>query len=460
MKKALVWIRRDLRLHDHSALSYATNNFEKTFLVFIFDTNILLKITDKSDHRITFLHDTLQELREKLNNNIYILHGDPKVLIPELAKDLEVDCVCTNEDYEPYAIKRDDIVRKNLDGIEFRSFKDQVIFNADEIRNGSDDFYKVFTPYKNNWFQTIEERPDVLGEKKVNLKNISYSKLKGHGLIPSLTDLGFKRTQKSRTYDPNPTKKIKDFLKKIDDYENQRDLPAVDGTSSLSPYLRFGQISVRELMRKAWTLESAGAKVWMSELAWRDFYFGILKTFPHVEKHAYTRKYENIPWENDKKKFKAWCEGSTGVPIVDAGMRQLNLTGWMHNRVRMIVASYLTKTLLIDWRWGEKYFAEKLIDFDLAANNGGWQWSASTGCDAAPYFRVFNPYRQSERFDPDAQYILKYVSELADREIKFIHDPTKMKEKDLFTSEYPDPIVDYSFNREKIISLFKRAGSL
>lgn len=466
MKKSLVWIRRSIRLHDHTALSYGTQNFDETYLAFVFDKNILSKLDDKKDHRITFLYESLEALKEKLpEKKMYILYGDPKDLIPQLAKDLKVDSVVTHEDYEMYAKERDRKVKVSLEKkkINFKTFKDHVIFDAEEVRTGNGDFYRVFTPYKNSWLKLIKERPEVLDEKKVNLKKIKYKKIPGFSSSMSLKDIGFEPTEKERHYNPSPKILIKDFKEKVDVYNDKRDFPAITGTSRLSPYLRFGHVSVRELIRKHWPTSSEGEDIWISELCWRDFYFGLLKTFPHVEKFAYNEKYEKIPFYNDKKHFKLWCDGNTGVPIVDAGMRQLNQTGWMHNRVRMIVASYLTKILIIDWRWGEEYFAKKLIDYDLSANNGGWQWSASTGCDAAPYFRVFNPYRQSERFDKEAEYIKKYCPELKNLPAKYIHEPTKITEKIEHQFDfnhgvdYPKPIVDYSKRRQEVIKLFKDA---
>lgn len=466
MKTALVWIRRSLRLHDHTALSYATQNFDKVYVAFIFDQHILSKLKDKRDHRITFLHDTLNVMNRKLEQGgIYTLYGKPEDFIPQLASDLKVDSVITHLDYELYATNRDQKISNSLKKkeIEFKQFKDHVIFEAQEIRTGSGDFYRVFTPYKNNWLKAIESKKEVLKEKKVDLSKITYKKLKGYSTEIDLEDIGFERCDEAREYNPDPKSLMTSFNKVIDEYDTKRDFPAVKGTSKLSAYLRFGQVSVREVLRKRWPAKNPGEEVWISEIAWRDFYFGLLKTFPHIEKYAYNEKYENIPWVNNKEHFKLWCEGKTGVPIVDAGMRELNQTGWMHNRVRMIVASYLTKILIIDWRWGERYFAEKLIDFDLSANNGGWQWSASTGCDAAPYFRVFNPYRQSERFDKQAQYIIKYCPELKSLPAKFIHEPLKITEKVQRDSnfewgvDYPKPIVDYAERRKQVIEMFKNA---
>jgi len=264
--------------------------------------------------------------------------------------------------------------------------------------------------------------------------------------------------------DCNASRTYNRFVKKMKDYSDQRDFPSIEGTSRLSVHLRFGTISTRQLVRAVWPKGDEGSRTWLSELIWREFYFALLDKNPHVEKHAYQSKYENLPWDNDKELFIAWCEGRTGVPIVDAGMRQLNQTGWMHNRLRMITASYLIKTLLVDWRWGEKYFAQKLIDFDLAANNGGWQWAASTGCDAAPYFRVFNPYRQSERFDKKGEFIKKYCPELSNVPNKYIHGPYLMPEKVQAESnckigqDYPAPIADYKLNRIRAINMFKELG--
>lgn len=436
MKSLVYWMRRDLRFDDNMALSVATNHADNVYPVFVFDSNILDKLKEKDDRRVTFLMETLQELNKK--HEITILYGDPIELIPKFAKEVKADEVYANEDYESYAHKRDGAVAKQ---IELKLFKDQVIFRFDEIKNGKNEPYKVFTPYKNKWLEKLDQTPEAYLERKYISKNMSAAKTKLK-TINGLKDLGFE-------YNPMV---FPESNFKINHYSDRRDFPAMDATSYLSVHLRFGLVSIRSQVRKHMPFNNEGKKIWLSELVWREFYFYILGNFPYVEKGPFLKYFSDIKWINDKKEFKAWCEGRTGVPIVDAGMRQLNETGFMHNRVRMIVASYLCKTLLIDWKWGEKYFAQKLNDFDLSANNGGWQWSASTGCDAAPYFRIFNPYTQSSKFDKEAEYIKKYIPELRKYTAKEIHDPVKYP-----LIDYPAPIVDYKSRRALALKLYKEA---
>ena len=431
-----MWLRRDLRLKDNTALSVATRKYDEVFPVFVFDTNILDKLKNKEDQRVSLIFDRLQELSQKYK--IHIFYGDPIKLIPKIAKAFDAEEVFANEDYESYALKRDKDVAKSVN---LSLFKDHVIFRYDEIKNKQGLPYKVFTPYKNTWLFQLEQNPESYTERKVNLKKLSSSSKLTKEQVNSITDIGFEQTdyiQENNEFD-------------INHYKSSRDFPAKPGTSRLSAKLRFGFVCTRQLIRKNMPFNNVERQTWLSELVWRDFYFAVLGNFPYVEKNCFIKEFDKIKWNNDKKLFKSWCEGKTGVPIVDAGMRELNTTGWMHNRVRMIVASYLCKTLLIDWRWGEKYFAEKLIDFDLAANNGGWQWSASTGCDAAPYFRIFNPYSQGEKFDPDAIYIKKFVPELSNYSAKEIHKLTLDK------NDYNPPIIDYKAQRPKALAIYKEA---
>ncbi|MCO4754421.1 MAG: deoxyribodipyrimidine photo-lyase [Bacteriovoracaceae bacterium] len=466
--KSLVWLRRDMRLKDQMALSYATQNSDEVYLAFVFDKVILDKLEDRKDHRLYFIYKTLEKLNEflsKKNAGIYLLHGDPIDEIPKLAHKLKVERVCVNRDYEQYAKDRDSKVEKKLKdlSIEMLSFKDQVIFESSEILTGDGNFYKVFTPYKNSWLKELEKKEDAFSIRPVNVSKITYKNIKGYSKNITLDELGFEEADNIKKRDVNPSKTLKEFLKRIDRYHEDRDFPALDSTSHLSVYLRFGNISIRELVRSVRPTDTEGKKVWLSELVWRDFYSGFLDVHNNIENESY--KYGSVEWDNDPKLIKAWKEGRTGVPIVDAGMRQLNQTGWMHNRVRMIVGSYLTKILQVDWRIGEKYFGEKLIDYDLASNNGGWQWCSSTGTDAAPYFRIFNPYRQSERFDKDAKYIKKFVPELEKLPPKYIHEPLKITE-DIekkfgieLDKDYPRPVADYKSNREKSIKMFKEASN-
>jgi deoxyribodipyrimidine photo-lyase len=452
-ERALVWMRRDLRVQDHRALYEATHQASQVLPVFVIDETIVGKLP-KNDRRITFLQKSLDEVAEALEkqgSRLLVVHGDPVDKIPELSRKLKVQVVFTANDYEPYAKKRDAEVftRLKAEGVEFHSFKDQVIFERDEILNGSGEPYKVFTPYSNNWLKQFEaNRARHLRDYQPKMGSLwDASEIKQKSA--TFWDLGF---EEQELVVPPGSKAAKQLLKKFADhiskYHEARDFPALAGTSRLSVHLRFGTISIRELIRFAEEHLSAGTKVWVKELIWREFYQMILDRFPHVAKGSFKRECDQIKWPGNKEHFEAWVEGKTGYPIVDAAMREFKQTGWMHNRLRMVVAMFLTKDLLLDWRMGEKYFAETLLDFDLASNNGGWQWSASTGCDAQPYFRVMNPYSQSERFDFDGEYIRKWVPELSKLRGKQIHHPLPF--------EYMEPIVDHAEQRVIAIDLFKK----
>lgn len=450
MKKSLVWLRRDLRLQDNSALSSATHNSELVYLVFVFDTTILNKLTSPRDHRVYFIFKTLEKMREKLEKegaDILILYGDPRQEIPKIAKELNVDEVYINRDYEQSAIERDEAVERELKDAQIKlcSFKDHVVFEASEIRVKNGGFYKVFTPYKKAWLAKLELTEEAVSERPVVLSKIK--RVPKAGISLSLESIRFKAPPDAMICSLDAQKGLADFMNKVAKYGQERDFPAQKGTSRLSVYLRFGNLSIRECIRALQKIDNAGKEVWLSELIWREFYSGFLAEHPWVENASY--RYQEVEWDEDENKLLAWKEGRTGVPIVDAGMRELNQTGWMHNRVRMITAAYLTKILHIDWREGERYFAEKLIDYDLASNNGGWQWSASTGVDAAPYFRIFNPYRQSERFDPQGIYICQFVPELSGLQGKSIHEPKSV-------DGYPAPIVDYKKERQECLRRFKK----
>lgn len=444
MKKiALAWIRRDLRLHDHAALSFATDHYDEVHVVFVFDPHILEKLTDKADRRVTFILESLQELQ-----HVTILHGDPSIEIPRYADKIGAQAVCTNRDYEPAAKKRDAQVEKKLKaaGIEFHHFKDAVIFEKGEVLNGSGEVYKVFTPYKNKWLETLERQDRHVPLFEVNTRKIVKTKIDDNwheklGFIPSPPVLsgGTKAALKL----------LEAFGPHMKDYTEARNIPSVNGTSNLSVYLRHGCLSIRDMVRAALSHHTAGAVTWLSELVWRDFYQVILDEFPHVEKDSFKPQYDNIKWRGKEDTFVAWCEGRTGFPLVDAAMRCLNQTGMMHNRLRMVVASFLCKTLLHDWRKGEHYFAEKLLDYDLAANNGGWQWSSSTGCDAQPYFRIFNPYSQSTKFDPQGIFIRAWVPELDHLSDAEIHQPSL-----LLAPDYPGPIVSYERMRKEALDMY------
>ncbi|MBA2404669.1 MAG: deoxyribodipyrimidine photo-lyase [Bdellovibrionales bacterium] len=442
--KNLCWIRRDLRLHDHAALSHALRGGETT-LVFIFDPHILDKLENKSDKRVTFIYQSLQELEQKLQkkgSSLIIRYGKPEEEIPKLCQELKIEKVYTNRDYEPYAKKRDPLIEQNLKKLKvgFETFKDSVFFEKHEVLTGSGTVFKVFTPYKNKWLSLFDEVPEFECPLKkltvfANPKNILafnwYPVIGFVEDIPLLTG-GTSFAQK----------RLKNFDKVMEDYKEARNFPAIEGTSYLSVYIRFGNISIRDMIRAALETKNEGSTTWLSEIIWRDFYHTILDAFSYVEKSAFKKEYDHIKWPGNPQHFTAWCEGRTGVPIVDAAMRCLNQTGMMHNRLRMIVASYLCKILLIDYRRGEHYFADHLLDYDLAANNGGWQWSSSSGCDAQPYFRIFNPYTQSEKFDADGNFIRQWLPELAKVPKKEIHRPDT-----LLYQDYPAPIVSYETNR-------------
>jgi deoxyribodipyrimidine photo-lyase len=395
-----------------------------------------------------------------------VLHGRARTEIPRLARELGVAAVYANHDYEPAANDRDAAVARALAaaGIAFHTFKDQVIFERDEVLTGAGRPFTVFTPYKNAWLKKIDG---------FYLKAYPVAKYSGRLApppqrgVPPLASLGFEPTNLRELEVPTgmsgAQRLFKDFLDRIGAYHERRDFPALKGPSYLSAHLRFGTISIRELAQAAHSLGGRGAETWLAELVWRDFYFAILHHFPHVVGHAFKPELDGLAFTNDAAKWRAWCEGRTGYPLVDAAMRQINRTGYMHNRLRMVAASFLVKDLHVDWRWGERYFAGHLNDFDLAANNGGWQWAASTGCDAQPYFRIFNPVTQSEKFDPDGRFIRRYVPELARVPPKLVHAPWTMRTVDqeaagcVIGRDYPAPIVDHARARAITLELYGKA---
>ncbi len=455
--RALVWLRRDLRLGDHAPLAHATSLAKEVAVVFVFDTNILDRLEDKDDKRLTFLHQSLMELDAELKkrgSRLIFKFGDPKKEIPQLAKQLKVSHVCTGKDYEPYAKDRDAQVAKALakEGIEFHLLKDQVIFQEREVLNKEGKPFRVFTPYKNAWLHLLKVR-DYEERKPHHEKFVKAADLGQDLKVFTLADLGFRASTLWLTAGERAAQaRLRDFLPRLKNYSEQRNFPtAVGGTSGLSVHLRFGTISIRACVRAALNQKTKGHETWLSELIWRDFYFMILDQFPHVVGKSFKPEYDQIRWPGKPAHFEAWCRGETGFPIVDAAMRHFNETGWMHNRLRMVVASFLTKDLLVDWRLGEAYFARKLLDFDLSANNGGWQWSASTGCDAQPYFRIFNPYSQSETYDPKGDFIRSQIPELAKIVGQSVHAP-----EPLLAPGYPRPIVDHKEQREKALRLFKK----
>lgn len=420
----LFWFRRDLRLEDNAGLYHALKEHKSVLPVFIFDSVILNKLEDRKDRRVEFILDSLLTLKQYLeasSSSLLIVHGDPITFF----RAVECKAVYTNHDYEPYARDRDkevqDILRQK--GIAFRTFKDQVIFDTDEVTKDDGTPYTIYTPYSKKWKAHLN---DFHAKSYPTVKYLKNIKQIAPLASPELPDMGFYPAGTKF-----PERSIR--LNVISNYGIRRDFPAVPGTTQLSVHLRFGTISIRKLVRIAMDKN----ETWLNELIWRDFYHMIIWHFPAIDR-AFKPAYDHVSWRNNPDEFERWCEGKTGYPIVDAGMRELNETGFMHNRVRMIVASFLTKHLLIDWRWGEAYFAKKLLDFDLAANNGGWQWAAGCGCDAAPYFRVFNPYLQTQKFDPELAYVKRWVPEFK-------------------SGEYPRPIIDHSLARERVLTAYKKA---
>jgi deoxyribodipyrimidine photo-lyase len=462
---SLVWFRRDLRDTDHAALYHALRHSQAVYCVFIFDTEILDKLADKSDRRIEFIWESVRELKTSLQVNggdLLVSVGKASDEIPKLAAQLKIQALYCNHDYEPSAMARDSKVAEALKktGVTFHQHKDQVVFEGDEVLTLTGKPYSVFTPYKNAYLKKLN--PFYLKAYPVeayvqNLANSIPDNLKNEWHLPSLEDIGFHATDlKVATGMSGAETLFDDFKTRIQHYQEARNFPAIKGPSYLSTHLRFGTISIRALMRTAWQTEGEGAKTWLSELIWRDFYFQILHHRPDLAQgRAYKAEFDTLAFTNDHTLFQAWCDGQTGFPLVDAAMRQLNQTGYMHNRLRMVAASFLVKDLLIDWRWGELYFAHKLIDFDFAVNNGGWQWAASTGCDAQPYFRIFNPMTQSEKFDPKGNFIRKYVPELNGFDHKEIHAPWLSAKKS--ADYYPKPIVEHAIQRKLALDLYSQA---
>ncbi len=469
--RVLFWFRRDLRVSDNAGLYRALSTANEVYCVFVFDRAILDSLPSKQDRRVEFIWESVAALKKSLNalgGEMIVQHAIAEAAIPDLAKKLGVNSVFTNDDYEPSAIARDSHVRARLaeNGIGFQSCKDTVIFEKDDVLTQVGGTYSVFTPYKNAWLKKLNDA-DLAAYPVLDFA-AHLAKAVRIEPMPSLESIGFKRTNlKSlgvKAGESGARALLAEFATRIVDYKEARDFPAVKGVSYLSVHNRFGTVSIRELASIAYaeTLrrKNVGAETWLSELIWRDFYFQILYHHPHVATSAFRPEYDAIAWPNDETLFAAWCEARTGYPIIDAAMRQINQTGYMHNRLRMIVASFLTKDLLIDWRWGEKVFADQLIDFDLSANNGGWQWAASTGCDAQPYFRIFNPVTQSERFDPKGKFIRRYLPELANVPDKYIHAPWTMPLVEQAAcavsigKNYPEPIVDHAVQREKALAMY------
>jgi len=426
----IFWFRRDLRLHDNAALYEALSNHKNVQPIFIFDKNILEKLQNKEDARVEFIHNCITEINlelAKYNSTILTFFDEPINVFAKLIAENNIKKIYVNHDYEPYATARDEEIKLFLSNknISFLTYKDQCIFEKTEVTKDDGKPYTIFTPYMRKWKQKINSFYLKSYPTEKYFHNFIQANVPA---ILSLTDIGFKPSNKEI-----PTKIVNENI--VAKYDATRNFPSLkNGTSLLSIHLRFGTVSIRELATKALQLND----VWLNELIWRDFYMMIMYHFPHVINSSFKPQYDKIKWNNNEAEFKKWCTGNTGYPIVDAGMRELNKTGFMHNRVRMIVASFLTKHLLIDWRWGEAYFAEKLNDFDLSANNGGWQWAAGSGCDAAPYFRIFNPAEQTKKFDAKHDYIKRWVPEYN-------------------SSKYSQPIVDHKFARERCLKTYKMA---
>ena len=433
MKISIFWHRRDIRLADNAGLYHALKSDHPVLPLFIFDKNILDDLQDKKDQRLVFIHNYLQKLDKKLQEKksaLLVKYGIPKEVWKDLTKEFDIAEVYTNRDYEPYAKERDKEITKLLrdKDIEFKTFKDQCIFEKDEVVKNDGDPYTVFTPYSKKWHEKLNLKKSDFYIRSYPTDKYSDNFYQTKTFkIPSLKDIGFEEVNTDF-----PDRSLDNQMLK--NYAEKRNYPAVKGTSRLSVHLRFGTVSIRHLAQRG--IEKSDT--WLNELIWRDFYMMILHHFPHVVKNNFHKKYDSLIWKNKEEDFNAWCAGKTGYPIVDAGMRELNATGYMHNRVRMITASFLTKHLLIDWRWGEAYFAQKLLDYELASNNGGWQWAAGTGTDAQPYFRIFNPYSQTDKFDKEKKYIKKWVPEFA-------------------TDKYPEPIVEHKFARERALETYKKA---
>ncbi|WP_312750872.1 cryptochrome/photolyase family protein [Epilithonimonas hominis] len=428
-KTSIFWFRRDLRLDDNKGLSEALKSDEKVIPIFIFDRDILDHLEDKYDRRVDYIHQALEKINLELKefeSNLLTFYGKPLNIFKQLQKDYDIKAVYCNRDYEPAAIKRDDEVKDFLNSkdIEFIDFKDQVIFEKSDVVKDNGEPYTVYTPFSSKWKKILTEDD----YKSVRINKEQFLKLPSKKIL-SLKEIGFEKTDLDFE-EPGLESKI------IDVYDKTRDFPALDATTHLGIALRFGTISIRKCVKFALSHN----ETWLNELIWREFFMQILFHFPKVVNYCFKEKYENIVWRNNEAEFEKWCNGETGYPIVDAGMRQLNQTGQMHNRIRMVVASFLTKHLLIDWRWGEAYFAKKLLDYDLSANNGNWQWAAGCGCDAAPYFRVFNPDEQTKKFDKDLKYIRKWNPDFEKKVLD-------------------DRIVEHKFARERALETYKKGLS-
>ncbi len=483
-KRGLCWLRRDLRLEDNTALHQALTQCDEVLICFIFDEQILNHLRSEfeyfeqraSDPRLGYIYESLLELDQNLNqqynSQILIRYGHPVEMIPQICKQYKIEKLFFNRDYEPQAKKRDLAVTEELNKqkIAFQHTKDHVIFEHNQVRNGSGEIYRVFTPYKNKWLDLFQKHQESFLKP---LKNPAQSS------FLSITDLKSEITIKDRSHWETVSKilfqtpsisagrksaleQLKKFkAQALAQYHDNRDFPIREGTSLISTAIRHGVVSIRELVRISIEEKTSGHQIWLSELVWREFYQMLLDTHPHVKERCFKPEYDQIKWRGEAHTFKAWCEGQTGYPLVDAAMRGLNQTGQMHNRLRMVVGSFLCKTLLHDWRLGERYFALKLLDFDLAANNGGWQWCSSTGCDSQPYFRIFNPYTQSKKFDSEGEFIKLWCPELQEYSAKWIHKPDlvtpleQINMKCQIGVDYPLAIVDYELMRKSALEMYQ-----
>lgn len=428
-KIAVFWFRRDLRINDNHGLYLALKSELPVLPVFIFDTNILKELEAKDDARVSFIYAEVQKLKaifEEHGSSLNVFHCTPLDAFKQLVKDFEIEKVFLNKDYEPYGIERDKEVEKFLidNEIGFHSYKDHVIFEEEEVLKNDGEPYTIYTPYSRSWKKLLEQYEIPEFDSENQLDNLFQLSPLG---FPDMEELGFKKSETSF-----PSSHISRDI--IQNYSEVRDIPSIRGTTRLGIHLRFGTISIRNLVKVAQEL----SEIFLNELIWREFYSSILWHFPRVVAESFKTKYDFIQWRNDENEFNKWCRGETGYPLVDAGMHELNETGFMHNRVRMVTASFLTKHLLIDWRWGEAYFADKLLDYELASNNGNWQWAAGSGCDAAPYFRIFNPEAQQQKFDPEYKYISKWIPDF---------DP----------DDYMQPMVDHKLARARALNAYKAA---
>lgn len=468
--RSLVWFRRDLRDYDHAALYHALKQSRAVVCAFVFDREILDALPDPADRRVGFIHAAVAELQQALaakGGGLLVAHGVARERIVELAVAQGVDAVFYNHDDDPAALARDAAVEAALErrGIAVRHYKDTVIFEREEVLTAAGGPYSVFTPYRNAWLKTLT--PYHLRAYPVDAYADRLAAVTG--TLPALAELGFSAGNLAELRLPlgmsGGARLFADFLTRIERYQATRDFPAVKGPSYLSVHLRFGTVSIRQLAAAAHAIPGRGAQTWLGELIWRDFYHQILWHRPEVAAgHAFKPQFDTLRWPDPPGHFDAWREARTGYPLVDAAMRQLDQSGYMHNRLRMVTASFLTKDLLVDWRLGERHFADRLIDYDLAANSGGWQWAASVGCDAQPWFRIFNPVTQSERFDPQGHFIRRYLPELAAVPDRYIHAPWTLPaaaQADCGVTigrDYPAPIVDHAAQRVQALALFRSAA--